>query len=112
MSRAGSRVVLLGDYGGDGFSTGFDDASRIADLPDGVGVWTDRIDRIAPVWVEQRTAGRNDRPTAEVWATLRQPRQSNEPEHASERRCQGHLRPPQVAEVLRVAQTEALVDQQ
>ena len=46
MDGAGSMVVLLGDYGGEGFSTPFDDPARFELLgPDyGGGVWTDRID--------------------------------------------------------------------
>jgi glycerophosphoryl diester phosphodiesterase len=50
MHDAGSRVVLLGDYGGEGFSSGWDDPERVAELPAGYagGIWTNRIDRIGP----------------------------------------------------------------
>jgi len=51
MDRVGARVVLIGDYGGEGFSRGFDDPERVAQLPEDYsgGIWTDRIDRIAPI---------------------------------------------------------------
>jgi glycerophosphoryl diester phosphodiesterase len=50
MDAVGTRVVMIGDYGGGGLSSGFDDPSRIAELPGdfGGGIWTDRIDRIGP----------------------------------------------------------------
>jgi len=50
MASAGSIPVLIGDYGGEGFSTAFDDPERVAELPDGYTgwIWTDRIDLIAP----------------------------------------------------------------
>jgi glycerophosphoryl diester phosphodiesterase len=50
MDRVGTRVILIGDYRGDGFSQGFDDPERLAELPSDYsgGVWTDRIDRIGP----------------------------------------------------------------
>jgi hypothetical protein len=50
MDRVGTRVVLIGDYSGEGFSTGFDDPDRLTELPwDYSGViWTDRIDLIGP----------------------------------------------------------------
>ena len=50
MDKAGTTLVLLGDYGGEGFSTPIDDPQLLEALPpdyDG-GVWTDRIDRLAP----------------------------------------------------------------
>ena len=50
MDAAGSQVVLLGDYGGEGFSTGFDDPSGVGELPEGVGVWTDRLEHVGPAW--------------------------------------------------------------
>jgi glycerophosphoryl diester phosphodiesterase len=50
MDRVGTRVILIGDYTGLGFSTGFDDPARLAELPRGYsgGIWTDRIDLIGP----------------------------------------------------------------
>lgn len=50
MDRVGTRVVLIGDYGGEGFSRGFDDPDRLAELPRDYsgGIWTDRIDLIGP----------------------------------------------------------------
>lgn len=50
MDRVGSRVVLIGDYGGEKFSTGFDDPGRLESLPEDYsgGIWTDRIDLIGP----------------------------------------------------------------
>ena len=50
MDQVGTRVVLIGDYGGGGFSQGFDDADRLTELPADYsgGIWTDRIDLIGP----------------------------------------------------------------
>lgn len=50
MERAGARVVVIGEYGGEGFSRGFDDSDRLDELPEDYagGLWTDRIDRIGP----------------------------------------------------------------
>lgn len=50
MDRAGTRIVLIGDYGGEGFSQGFDDPARLVELPADYsgGIWTDRIDLIGP----------------------------------------------------------------
>ncbi len=50
MDRVDTRVVLIGDYGGEGFSNGFNDPDRLAELaPDySGGIWTDRIDLIGP----------------------------------------------------------------
>jgi glycerophosphoryl diester phosphodiesterase len=50
MDRVGTRVVLIGDYGGEGFSKGFDDPERLTELPAGYsgGIWTNRIDLIGP----------------------------------------------------------------
>ena len=50
MESVGTGVGLIGDYGGEGFSQGFNDVSRVRDLPEGYtgGVWTDRIDLIGP----------------------------------------------------------------
>jgi glycerophosphoryl diester phosphodiesterase len=50
MEQVGTRVVLLGDYGGEGFSTPIDDPALLDTLPPGYdgGIWTDRIDLIAP----------------------------------------------------------------
>ena len=50
MERAGTGVVLIGVYGGEGFSRGFDDPDRLAELPPRYsgGIWTDNIDLIGP----------------------------------------------------------------
>lgn len=50
MSAAGSPVVLLDDYRGEGFSTPIDDPQILRSLPPGYngGIWTDRIDLVAP----------------------------------------------------------------
>jgi glycerophosphoryl diester phosphodiesterase len=52
LRQAGSEVILMGPYlGGDGFSTGIDDAALAARVPlgfDGV-IWTDRIEAVAPM---------------------------------------------------------------
>lgn len=52
MERANTLVVLIGDYNGEGFSNGFNDPARMADLPtDYAGaIWTDRIDLIGPAF--------------------------------------------------------------
>jgi glycerophosphoryl diester phosphodiesterase len=50
MDSVQTPVVLLGDYGGEGFSTPIDDPELLKALPpdyDG-GIWTDRIDLLAP----------------------------------------------------------------
>jgi len=50
MDKVGTRVVLIGDYGGERFSMGFDDPQRLTELPAGYsgGIWTNRIDLIGP----------------------------------------------------------------
>ncbi len=50
MDRVGTRVVLIGDYGGERFSTGFDDPDRLEELPADYsgGIRTGRIDLIGP----------------------------------------------------------------
>ncbi len=50
MDRAGTRVVLIGDYHGENFSTGIDDPARLEALPADFsgGIWTNRIDLIGP----------------------------------------------------------------
>lgn len=50
MDDVGTRVVLIGDYGGEGLSQGFDDPDLLSQLPRDYsgGIWTDRIDRIGP----------------------------------------------------------------
>lgn len=56
MDRVGSRVVLIGDYAGEGFSRGFDDPTRLPELPHDYsgGIWTDRVDLIAPAVTARR----------------------------------------------------------
>jgi len=50
MNRVGSPVFLIGDWGGEKHSTGFDDPAMLENLPSGYsgGIWTDRIDLIGP----------------------------------------------------------------
>ena len=50
MDRVGTRVVLIGDYGGEGFSKGFDGPDRLAELPADYsgGLWTDRVNLLGP----------------------------------------------------------------
>jgi len=51
METAGSRVFVIGDYHGEGHSTGFDDPDRLSEFTDDYsgGIWTDRIDPIGPL---------------------------------------------------------------
>jgi glycerophosphoryl diester phosphodiesterase len=51
MDGAGSYVMVVGDYWGEGFSQSFDDPARLNQLPADYagGIWTDRIDLIGPV---------------------------------------------------------------
>lgn len=58
MRRAGSEVVVLGPYSGGDFTTGIDTASDVATLPKGYdgGVWTNRIDAIAPMLKDARVS--------------------------------------------------------
>lgn len=57
MSAVDTYVVVLGDYGGEGFSTGFDDPERLDELAPGFtgGLWTNRIDLLGPT-VRRRAA--------------------------------------------------------
>jgi len=50
MDAVGTRVVLIGDYGGEMYSNAIDDPARIDALPQRYsgGIWTDRIDLIGP----------------------------------------------------------------
>lgn len=50
MDAAGVEVFVLGPYDGGQFSSGIDDLEQLAKLPNGFagGIWTNRIDRIAP----------------------------------------------------------------
>lgn len=50
MESVESRVFLIGPYGGEGFSQGFDDPALVDELPSDFsgGIWTDRIDLIGP----------------------------------------------------------------
>ena len=54
MDDADTLVLLVGDYGGEGFSQGFDDPERLTELPEHYagGIWTDRIEVMGPA-VEQ-----------------------------------------------------------
>jgi glycerophosphoryl diester phosphodiesterase len=51
MRGVSSDVVVLGPRGGDEFSSGIDTAEEFERLPRraGLGIWTNRIDRIAPL---------------------------------------------------------------
>jgi glycerophosphoryl diester phosphodiesterase len=51
MRRADSEVFVLGPWGGDGFSSGIDRADQVRTLPIGYagGIWTNRVDVIAPL---------------------------------------------------------------
>lgn len=50
MDAVGSRVFVIGNYGGEGFSQGFDDPARLDEFSGnyGGGIWTDRIDLLGP----------------------------------------------------------------
>ena len=51
MREVSSAVFVLGPRGGDEFSSGIDTAEAFAAVPHrgNVGIWTNRIDRIAPL---------------------------------------------------------------
>ena len=51
MQRQGSEVFIVGRYDGGDFSSGIDRPEDFALLPPGFagGIWTNRIDRIAPL---------------------------------------------------------------
>jgi glycerophosphoryl diester phosphodiesterase len=51
MHRHDSMVFIVGRYDGEDFSSGIDRAEDVALLPAGFagGIWTNRIDRIAPL---------------------------------------------------------------
>lgn len=51
MEGAGAEVVVTGPWSGGGFSRGVDSAATFRLLPQGYsgGIWTNRIDRIAPL---------------------------------------------------------------
>ena len=51
MRAASAEVFVLGPRGSDEFSSGIDTAEEFARLPRraGLGVWTNRIDKIAPL---------------------------------------------------------------
>jgi glycerophosphoryl diester phosphodiesterase len=51
MRDVSSEVFVLGPRGGDEFSSGIDTAEAFATVPHraGLGIWTNRIDRIAPL---------------------------------------------------------------
>jgi glycerophosphoryl diester phosphodiesterase len=51
MHGAGTEVYIAGPWGGDTFSRGIDDADAFRRLPQGYagGIWTNRIDLIAPL---------------------------------------------------------------
>jgi glycerophosphoryl diester phosphodiesterase len=51
MRGVASEVFVLGPRDGDGFSSGIDNAEAFATVPhqSGIGIWTNRVDRIAPL---------------------------------------------------------------
>ena len=51
MRAAGTLVFATGRWDGEGFSRGIDDAEAFNQLPAGYGggIWTNRVDRIAPL---------------------------------------------------------------
>jgi len=51
MREAGSEVILLGPYGGGGFTSGIDDPEQIDLIPDDFDgyVWTNRIETVGPI---------------------------------------------------------------
>ncbi len=51
MHSAGAEVLVSGPWDGGGYSRGIDDAAIFHRLPRGYsgGIWTNRIDRIAPL---------------------------------------------------------------
>jgi len=59
MARVDTLVFALGPWDSDDFSRGIDDVEEFRTLPAGFsgGIWTNRIDRIAPL-VRRRSAGR------------------------------------------------------
>jgi glycerophosphoryl diester phosphodiesterase len=60
MDRAGTRVVLIGEYRGEGFSQGLDDPEQVTELPSDYSgaIWTDRIDLIGPTVVKRQHLAR------------------------------------------------------
>ncbi|MDW3648711.1 MAG: glycerophosphodiester phosphodiesterase family protein [Bacteroidia bacterium] len=52
MESVNSRVMLVGPYKGEGFSTGFDKREDALELPENYrgGIWTDRIDLLGPAF--------------------------------------------------------------
>jgi len=60
MDKVDTRVVLIGDYHGEGFSQGLDDPERLTEIPSGYSgaIWTDRIDLIGPGVANERHSKR------------------------------------------------------
>ena len=56
MDAVGTSVFVIGDYNGESHSTPFDDPNRLDMFADdfGGGVWTDRIDLLAPAVAERQ----------------------------------------------------------
>lgn len=54
MDQADTRVIIVGGDGSD-FSSGFDSLEDVQRLPDSYtgGIWTNRIDRIAPIYKQE-----------------------------------------------------------
>ena len=52
MREAGTEVILLGDYGGGGFTSGIDNIEHLDMIPRGFGgyVWTNRIEVVGPAF--------------------------------------------------------------
>lgn len=51
LKEAGTDVILVGPYDGDGFTTGIDDAQTLARVPAGFDgyIWTNKIELIGPM---------------------------------------------------------------
>lgn len=51
LAAHGSTVILVGPYGGEGFSAGIDDSETLARVPAGFDgyIWTNRVEMIAPL---------------------------------------------------------------
>ena len=60
MKRVGSIVLVAGPYDGTDGASGIDSAAQFKALPEGYdgGIWTNRIDRIAPLVKQPATAAR------------------------------------------------------
>ena len=69
MDRVGTRVVLLGDYGGEGHSSGFNEPGKVSELPRDYsgGIWTNRIDLLAPAIAGRSSSSVSNPPALALW---------------------------------------------